>query len=330
MPIYLPTLKRDGRLAQTHITYCIVGSRKGDTASDAADIGTWNIFAPNLTIYGFEADPEGCAAANAQLAAQNISWTEKHFPVGLWSSSEKKTLYVTKNGYGSSLFEPAQNFIDRYAPIDWIEVIKKVEIDVTSMDEFFANPELKSDIDFIQIDTQGAELPILEGAKALLSRGCLGIRAEVEWLEMYRDQPHFGDIDVYLRGQGYSLFGLSPLAWFARRDIPFQNNQNPGGLAWSNALFLRDLLNPEKNHPFRTPERIFKLACIADVLDYPDYATELLVHLTVSHGSDAQYNFADLIIESLSQIPALAGQGISNLPFMRKILPFAQRFKMAQ
>src|ERR1700722_6071548 len=127
MAFFLPALKREGRLDHTHFTICTIGSRKGDTYTygrDLAESDTWNILAPNLTIYGFEADQDGCAQANALVAARNIPWTEKHFPVGLWKTSARKTLYITKNLYGSSLFEPSPTFIERHAFTDWIEVIR--------------------------------------------------------------------------------------------------------------------------------------------------------------------------------------------------------------
>lgn len=65
-----------------------------------------------------------------------------------------------------------------------------------------------------------------------------------------------------------------------------------------------------------------KLACIADVLDYPDYALELLLHLTTRYGQDPQYNFAVEIQAILSQFPELVEQGLENLPIAQQIRPF--------
>ncbi len=46
---------------------------------------------------------------------------------------------------------------------------------------------------------------------------------------------------------------------------------------------MRDLLAPETPQEWRTPERICKLACMMDVLNYHDYAVELLLHLVNVH-----------------------------------------------
>jgi hypothetical protein len=51
----------------------------------------------------------------------------------------------------------------------------------------------------------------------------------------------------------------------------------------------------------KTPDQILKLACISDIMNFPDYTFELLEYLTLHHGSDPIYNFTDVIAESLAQ-----------------------------
>lgn len=55
----------------------------------------------------------------------------------------------------------------------------------------------------------------------------------------------------------------------------------------------------------KTPEKLLKLACLADVMKFPDYALEILEYLTLNHGRDSKYSFANNIIESLGEIPEL-------------------------
>ena len=71
MAIFLPSLKKSGHLDKIHITVCIVGSRKIAGKDDYASQG-WNIFAPNLSIYGFDADTEACDEANAVLRREKL------------------------------------------------------------------------------------------------------------------------------------------------------------------------------------------------------------------------------------------------------------------
>jgi len=42
------------------------------------------------------------------------------------------------------------------------------------------------------------------------------------------------------------------------------------------------------------PLKLLKLACIADVLGFYDYALELLIYLTNNYGDNPQYNFSFL------------------------------------
>lgn len=82
---------------------------------------------------------------------------------------------------------------------------------------------------------------------------------------------------------------------------PVHSQVHPGRLLWGEAFYLRDLLAREE----KTPQQLFKLACVADALEFVDYALELLQYLTITYGDDPKYNFADLIRETLAQIPDL-------------------------
>lgn len=82
---------------------------------------------------------------------------------------------------------------------------------------------------------------------------------------------------------------------------------------------MHDPIREEAKPHKKTPERILKLACIADILDYPDYALELLHYLTVNYGDNPQYNFANTIVDCLSQIPELVKQGLESLPVVATI-----------
>jgi hypothetical protein len=79
----------------------------------------------------------------------------------------------------------------------------------------------------------------------------------------------------------------------------------------------------ENSHPVaRKPENIVKLACIADILGYYDYAIELLDYLTHHYGQDPRYNFAREIIATLEQFPELVERGLENLPIVANLQAF--------
>ena len=84
MAVFLPSLKKSGHLDRIQMTICNIGSRKIDKNDDYASLG-WGIFAPNLKIYGFDADEDTCNEANQDIAVRQINWTEKHIPLALES-----------------------------------------------------------------------------------------------------------------------------------------------------------------------------------------------------------------------------------------------------
>ncbi|HSF73963.1 MAG TPA: methyltransferase domain-containing protein, partial [Microcoleus sp.] len=125
---------------------------------------------------------------------------------------------------------------------------------------------------------------------------------------------------IYLRNQNFTLFDLIVSTGRAvRTTSPITSPNRPGSLVWADAFYLRDLMRPNLNTHLQTPERILKLACIADVMDYTDYALELLEYLTLNYGNDPNYNLAENIIESLAQIPELVKQGLENLPIVNRL-----------
>ena len=62
--------------------------------------------------------------------------------------------------------------------------------------------------DFVKLDTQGTELYILEGMQHTLKRAIFGVEVEVEFIEMYKNQPLFNEVDIFMRKLGFHLFDL--------------------------------------------------------------------------------------------------------------------------
>lgn len=323
MPLFLPSLKKSGHLEQIHITVAVVGSRKIAIQDDYGSQG-WEIFAPNLTIYGFDADAEACQAANDELQARKVNWTEKHIPLALWKSEGKSTLFITKYPGCSSLYPPSEYYIEHFAGnSELIKLAHTQEVETTTLDNFCNSQDI-AEIDFIQLDIQGAELPVLEGASQILKQGTLGIITEVEFTELYTGQPLFSDLDIYLRNNGFTLFDLTHMHRDMRK-MPVISQKHQGAMVWGDAFYFRDFLREDLSTSLKTPEKIFKLACIADVLSFPDYALELLAYLTLQYGQDGKYNFADNIIESLAYIPGVVKQGeqLAALPIIEKIREYS-------
>ncbi|MGF1515066.1 MAG: FkbM family methyltransferase [Elainellaceae cyanobacterium] len=313
MPLFLNALKQRGQLDAVQITIACVGSRK---LGDRDDLGTsWQIFAPNLTVYGFDADADACEAANRNLAARQVPWTEVHAPLALADQVGESTLYVTRHPMCSSLFPPDENFLSRFAGLQELAGLDfTVEMETTTLDAF-CQQEQVSGIDFLQMDVQGAELKVLAGAEALLP-GVLGLQSEVSFSALYQNQPLFADVDAYLRQRQFEFFNFefrgSP---GVRRRSPIQSKTRGGQLLWSDAIYLKALPGLDVDASAANLDRLFKLACIADALDFSDYALDLLVTLTLQ----SDRNYADSILQGLMTIPDLVSFGLAKLPVVQQI-----------
>ncbi|MFN5261372.1 MAG: FkbM family methyltransferase, partial [Pseudanabaena sp.] len=207
MPLLMPILKKNGVLEGVNVTVGIVGSRKIYQNDDYSTRG-WELFSPNLSIYGFDADADACDVANADLEKRQIEWTEKHFPIALCNAAEERTLYVTKASMCSSLYPPNEPYLARIAGLtEAVSLDFSFEIDTITLDQFCQEEQI-NEIDFLQIDVQGADLDVLEGAINILNRGTIAIQVEVEFSPLYIEQPLFADVDSFLRQNKFTLFDL--------------------------------------------------------------------------------------------------------------------------
>ena len=325
MSLFVSKLKESGHLDGISFTIGIIGSRKLE-GEDYAGQG-WTLLAPNLTIYGFDADSSACQQMNKKQEAEQTNWTEKHIPLGLWNKAGKSKLHVTQYPACSSLYPPSQSYIDRFVGnSELIKLVSTEEVETTTLDDFCQSEGVNT-IDFLQIDTQGAELNILKGASKILSKGTLALKVEVEFIRIYENQPLFSDVDIHLREQGFSLFDFGTIFRDHRRRGGLISQEHPGQLIWTDAFYFRDLIQDSANTLY-SPEKLVKLACIADILNFYDYALELLEYITWKYGDNERYNFANHIVEVLSQYPDFVKQGLDSLPILERIKDRINNFSL--
>ena len=321
MSIVLSTLKENDRLKDLEFTIGIVGSRQLSPMENQL----WQDLAPRLTIYGFDADEGACDAANQSIAIQAKNWTEKHIPLILSKSIDTQTLYITNAIHCSSLYEPNAPYLNRFSGMkQGISLDFEVEVETTTLD-YFCETEGIETIDFLKIDVQGADLDVLRGASQLLNTSVLGILIEVEFTPLYKDQPLFADIDIFLRNQGFCLIDLRMEDTWCRRPrniSPIYASDRNGQLLWADALYVRDPLVENAHAIMKKPDHILKLACLVDLLGYPDYALELLHYLTIHYSHDSSFNLASDILKILSTFPQLVEQGLESLTIVQEIQSF--------
>lgn len=211
----------------------------------------------------------------------NIGGRSICFPVALANESKQMEFHRTKNPNCSSFFEPDHEFLTIFEEMDnFFEVEDVITLQTASLDEYLPKNGV-TDIDFIELDTQGAELGILQGGEGFLSSNIMGARVEVEFARMYKGQPLFGDVDLFFRKFGFHLFDLD--RYHLKRASSPAGIMSREQLVWGQAIYLRDfrLFFAE---PERLKQKLSKLAIIASHYGFHSYALEIVNHLVLANG----------------------------------------------
>jgi FkbM family methyltransferase len=187
-------------------------------------------------VIGFEPIEEECARLNA--INESHQGVIRYLPFAIGDGASH-SLRVTNIPMTSSLYEPHHETIDVFWNLGELMCVeKRVDVETKRLDDLLA---LTGAVDFIKLDIQGSELMALENAKrALDSVGV--VQCEVEFIELYQDQPLFADVDKFLRSQGFSFLKFSYQE--GRSYKPLYSNANPNNAIsqtlWADAVYVKD------------------------------------------------------------------------------------------
>lgn len=235
----------------------------------------WEHLPPErLDYHGFDADEQECARLNANITNEG-SFT--HHAHALSDRAAQETLFLIESGGLSSIYRPDFSRVYRYCSgdLDW-RIKQEVLLETKRLDSVFAENGIVPD--FIKIDTQGAELKILQGAGDYLD-SALGLELEVEFVSLYVDQPLFADVDAYVRQKGFELFDLN--RFWAGRSTLGPHASRRGQVVYGDAIYFRSI---ESFHalsfssPEKKRERLLQLAVLLALYGHFDVAMEYLEH----------------------------------------------------
>lgn len=117
---------------------------------------------------------------------------------------------------------------------DRLKTVRQVSADTVTLDAAIDEAER---VDLLQLDIQGFEHAALAGAPAVLAR-TLAVHCEVEFLELYRGQPLFSEIDLLLRKAGFRFLDFyNPSRYAFNADA---GRQSADQLGWADAIYFKD------------------------------------------------------------------------------------------
>lgn len=208
------------------ISFADVGARGGPPMN-------WLRMGCDVFYICFEPDPkEALNIESAFSSTQAFRGVVHQNALGAKDGTE--TLHLTRFRPSSSLLEPNHCLLCKMADAGFYSVEERIPVPTTTLDSVLEASKAK--IDFLKIDVQGYELEVLKGGTNALN-DVVGCELEVSFLEIYKNQPMFAEVDQFMRSHGFFLADLERF-WWRRKEAPIQI-QERGSLSYGNAFYLR-------------------------------------------------------------------------------------------
>lgn len=208
-------------------------------AMDAGDT-SYNILLErkNTRVIGFEPVKQECEKLQKKWGAPH-----DFYPYFI-GDGKPATYYETNHSMTGSLYKPNLKLLKQFNNLaELTEIIKTHDVETKRLDDV---KEIEN-VDFIKIDIQGGELNVFKGASKAL-RTCLVIQVEVEFVEMYENQPLFSDVDSYLRKMGFQFHSFINFGMRCFKPVVVNNNVNAGvnQQLWSDAVYVKNWMSLEQ------------------------------------------------------------------------------------
>ncbi len=243
----------------------------------------------NADLVGFEPNPQALAELN-----KHKSEAEIYLPNAI-ADGKRHTLHLCTVADMNSLLKPNPAVLNLLHGFPrWGTVVSTEEIDTARLDDI---PETEG-ADMLHLDVQGAELMVLRNAMRRLADAVV-IHTEVEFLPLYIDQPLFGDIDLFLREQGFLFHRFSPIVSRTIQPMLLKDDVYAGlsQAVWADAIYVRDLTKLSRLEPRQL------LAAAAILHDcYQSY--DLVLHILLEHDRRTGESVAPTYMANLTGQPA--------------------------
>ena len=228
----------------------------------------WRPFSSLIKVFAFEPD---------KRSFDDLQPNENYivFNVALSGTKGIRDFHICKKPQVSSMLKPNKSFIDLYPDTDRWEVLQTISFPTVTMDECLASH--KNDIDFIKLDTQGLELDILKGSDEILNSSLIGLEVEMEFVQLYNDQPIFGGVVAYLESKKFQFIDFTHIQRWERFNFC-----QTGQAVFCDGLFLK------------TPEIYYEIIKSLPLAQQKEKSIKYISILSLYHRSDLIRRFLAL------------------------------------
>jgi FkbM family methyltransferase len=269
--------------------------------------GISEVFRPTAELFdviAFEPDPKE-AAELTQTASQTAPWAGlKILPHALADRRRNLTLHLLKRANNSSIFPVDMRWYERYA-LAGFELEKELQLPAVPLDEIvFGEGDHLHRGEILKIDTQGAELLILQGAERTLRERTLCLVCEASFFTVYQGAPLFSELELHLRQRGFSLYGFLDVQQRSSRRLDKRLTRGRERWMQADAAFFKDPFD----QPISDARSLGVLVLAGLLFGFFDFALEVAERLP-----EGSHDIAKAIRELATVSPTKVSQQLTQL-----------------
>jgi FkbM family methyltransferase len=179
-------------------------------------------------IVGFEPQQDKIEASRRRNPDQRILLLPTFIGDG-----EEQTFHINNDDATSSLLPFNEALTSTLADLDHLRTLRTERVATSRLDDALADIGA---VDFLKLDIQGFEYPVLRHAPQVLAR-TNAIHCEVAFAPIYAGQALFSEVEQLLRGAGFYLLDFSSLCRYPGTGTARRARDR---LGWGDAVFLRE------------------------------------------------------------------------------------------
>jgi FkbM family methyltransferase len=193
-----------------------------------------HVYAP-LTAHGLPYRIVGFEPQQDKIAASRLRNPDDRIlllPTFIGDGAEQ-TFYINNDDATSSLLPFNEGLTSLLSDLDHLRTLRTERVATSRLDDALADV---GPVDFLKLDIQGFEYPVLRHAPQVLARTNV-IHCEVAFAPIYAGQALFSEVELLLRGAGFYLLDFSSLCRYPGANTARRSRDR---LGWGDAVFLRE------------------------------------------------------------------------------------------